>query len=426
MRDRMRRRLAMAVILLALPGHGPAAPALRVHPLDPGIEGATGEPSLAPLRDGVLLTWQAREGAGATALRFARLDDRGQALERGEVARGRGWFVNGADFPAALELADGTWLAYWLQRNGPARYAYEIRLAASPDRGRSWHYPGRLHDDDSATEHGFVAWVAGPDGGARAVWLDGRDTAGGHGGHGDGVHGRADPDGGAMTLRGAPVDAGGAGASALLDGRVCDCCQTDAVAVADGLLVVYRGRSADEVRDVQLLRQAAGGQWQPPEPLFATGWRIAGCPVNGPAIAARGRHVAAAAYDEAEGQGRVQVRTSHDGGRHWQAAVTVAGGETLGRLDLVALPGQRFLLSHYRIEDARALLRVELLDRGGRPLARVDVGSAPVAAAHGFPRLAAVDGGALLAWTGVEDGRPRVRLARIEVDDPGNDAGPGR
>lgn len=421
----MRRWLAMAAILLALPMQGPAAPALRVHPLAIGIEGAAGEPSLAALRDGVLLTWQARLGAGATALRFARLDDRGRALARGEIARGRGWFVNGADFPAALELADGTWLAYWLQRNGPARYAYEIRLVASPDQGQSWHDQGRLHDDDSATEHGFVAWVPLPGGGAQAVWLDGRDTTGGHAGHGAGTHGRVDAEGGAMTLRGAGVDAAGAAPSVLLDGRVCDCCQTDAAPVADGLLVVYRGRSADEVRDVKLLRQA-GGQWQAPEPLFATGWRIAGCPVNGPAIAARGQAVAAAAYDEAEGQGRVQVRTSRDGGRHWQAAVTVARGDSIGRLDLAALPGGRFLLSHYLTIGTRSVLRVELLDRAGRPLAQVDVADMPLASALGFPRLAAVEGGALLAWTGVEDGGPRVHLARIEVGQHGGDAGAAR
>lgn len=228
-----------------------------------------------------------------------------------------------------------------------------------------------------------------------------------------------------MTLRSARVGAEGAGPSALLDGRVCDCCQTDAVAVADGLLVVYRGRSPDEVRDVHLLRQARG-QWQPTEPLFATGWRIAGCPVNGPAIAARGQAAAAAAYDEAQGQGRVQVRTSRDGGRHWLPAVTLAQGDSLGRLDLAALPGQRFLLSHYRTEGTRALLRVALLDHAGRALAQVDVAGLPGAAVHGFPRLAAVEGGALLAWTGVEDGTPRVRLARIEVDRRADDAGASR
>ncbi|MBX3727301.1 MAG: hypothetical protein KF823_15440 [Xanthomonadales bacterium] len=410
------KRLLIGMILAVPPASGPAAgPALRVLAVDMAIDGAAGEPALAALPDGALLTWQARLPGGVTALRHARLDARGGMLDEGEVARGRGWFVNWADFPSAVALADGTWLAHWLERNGPARYAYEIRFAASTDQGRSWRSLGRLHDDDSATEHGFVAWAARPDGGAQAVWLDGRETQGGHAGHGDDVHGRSDASGGAMTLRTARVDAQGAPASTLLDERVCDCCQTDAVAIGEDLLVVYRDRGPEEIRDVVLKRFHAG-RWQAAEPLFATGWRIAGCPVNGPAIAAHGRSVAAAAYDEADGPGRVQVRTSGDAGRRWHAAVVIAQGDSLGRVDLVALPGRRFLLSHYRLEGAGAVLRVELLDERGRSLAQVDVTGMPVAAAHGFPRMAAVEGGALLAWTGIADGQPRVHLARIAVD----------
>ena len=52
-------------------------------------------------------------------------------------------------------------------RTGPRRpprmpYAYHVMVSTSRDRGRTWTAPRRLHDDTSATEHGFVAVNAGP------------------------------------------------------------------------------------------------------------------------------------------------------------------------------------------------------------------------------------------------------------------------
>ena len=75
-----------------------------------------------------------------------------------------------------------------------------------------------------------------------------------------------------------------------LDARVCDCCQTAAVATQRGLLVAYRDRGPDEVRDISVVRFESG-RWTEPHPLHSDGWKIAGCPVNGPAMDATSDHV---------------------------------------------------------------------------------------------------------------------------------------
>ena len=48
------------------------------------------------------------------------------------------------------------------------------------------------------------------------------------------------------------------GAEVQIDKRVCECCQTSATATPDGLLVVYRDRSQDEIRDIALVRYSNG------------------------------------------------------------------------------------------------------------------------------------------------------------------------
>ena len=57
-----------------------------------------------------------------------------------------------------------------------------------------------------------------------------------------------------MALMHTTIDADGTvGAEAVLDPRVCECCQTSAAATSDGLLVVYRNRSDEEMYSMAIL-----------------------------------------------------------------------------------------------------------------------------------------------------------------------------
>ena len=152
------------------------------------------------------------------------------------------------------------------------------------------------------------------------VWLDGRKTAGAtQAGHGDALA--------AMSLVHSTLDARGpAGPETVLDGRVCDCCQTDAARADGATVVVYRDRSDKEVRDMSVVR-FADGRWSEPRALARDGWEINGCPVNGPAIAAGGAAVAVAWFTAADERPRVSVVFSADAGATFGAptAWTTAG-----------------------------------------------------------------------------------------------------
>ena len=118
--------------------------------------------------------------------------------------------------------------------------------------------PFILHDDGTKSEHGFVSLLPWKDG-FFATWLDGRNTAGGHHGH-DG-HGS----GGAMTLRGAFIGVNGTiSQDTQLDERICDCCQTAAALLPDGIIVAYRDRTKDEIRDISVVKYTEGLGWSTP------------------------------------------------------------------------------------------------------------------------------------------------------------------
>ena len=73
-----------------------------------------------------------------------------------------------------------------------------------------------------------------------------------------------------------------------VDARVCECCPTAAAVTAEGVIAAYRNRSDDEIRDNYVAR-FVNGKWTAPQPVFNDNWKIAACPVNGPALSARGR-----------------------------------------------------------------------------------------------------------------------------------------
>jgi hypothetical protein len=372
-----------------------------VSPAAPG----SGEPNLAAGPDGATyLSWIEPTGGAGHALRFSVRSGEGWSEPR-TIAQGKGWFVNWADFPAVLALADGTLAAHWLERSGPGTYAYDVRLALSRDGGRTWSDGLVPHRDGTPTEHGFVSLFPWEGGRAGLVWLDGRQT-GGHGGHGAGAAA-------AMALMHTTVGPEGAlGPEVVLDARVCDCCQTSAARARDALVVAYRDRSEAEVRDIATVRYA-DGRWSEPVVLGADRWTISGCPVNGPAVAADGARVAVAWFSAPEEKGRVQVAFSPDSGRSFGTPVRVDDGRPLGRVDVVLSPGGAALVSWLEQVERGAEVRVRTVSPAGSRGPALTVAPSSEARSSGFPRLERSGDAVVVAWRDTAE-PPRVRTAVIE------------
>ena len=99
-------------------------------------------------------------------------------LDGQTIAKGNDWVVNWADFPSAVEYAEGKLAVHYLVMKDPKVFAYDIEIILSDDGGHTWAKPFTPHTDSTLTEHGFVSMV-GVDGKLLAVWLDGRRYADG-------------------------------------------------------------------------------------------------------------------------------------------------------------------------------------------------------------------------------------------------------
>lgn len=373
-------------------GGGALAPALVEMPGDAGI----------------VLSWLEKHD-DEHAFRFSVFAE-GRFSDSREIARGRDWFANWADTPGIHVRSDGAWLAHWLEKSAESTYAYDVRMVHSPDGGKHWSRPQTPHTDGTPTEHGFVSYFPAGRGRTGVVWLDGRETLSEPGGE----HEHA----GFMTLRTASIGTDGTpGPERLIDDRVCDCCQTASAVTAAGPVVAYRNRTEDEIRDIAVVRKAADG-WTEPRLVHADGWKIGGCPVNGPSMIARDTRVIVAWFTLADGVPRVRFAISEDAGATFGEPITRSPGSALGRVQL-AWTRDGFVLAWMEETDGSARMRLAQYSPDGalqhdRILARIDRGRI-----SGFPQIAVHGDQLLVAWTTAGDAdenrRTRIMTGRFQL-----------
>jgi hypothetical protein len=395
----------LPALLAACGGAEPPPLALSARELASPAGADSGEPFVSAAGDTVFMSWLGRSASGRRQMRFARLlgsswTDPVVITERERL------LVNVSDFPSVVPGPDGSLWAHWLERDSEG-LGYGVRVTTSSDGGATWSEPWVPHQDATPTEHGFVSAVPVGDG-MGILWLDGRAFAA--------------PDGSpaametALYFRGA--DAGGAtGPETPIDERVCDCCQTDAAVTSRGPVVAYRDRSPEEIRDIRLMRYE-NGAWGESRLVHEDGWETGACPINGPAVAARGADVVVAWFTAAAGQPKVNVAFSDDAADSFGDPVAVDDGNPAGRVDVTLLEDGSAVVSWVeRTGGEGADVRVRRVAPSGRRLEALNVSAAVSERAMGFPRLAtAGDGAIIVAWTDGADITARVRVTRIELE----------
>jgi hypothetical protein len=404
--------------------------------IDSPAAAGSGNPNLSVGPDGrVYLSWiepVQSKGQKGYALKFAVRSRGGRWSTPRTITQGENRFDS-----SILALPDGSLSAYWLTKSGPGMHANDVNLSISRDGGRTWGKAIVPPRDRTQTARGFVSMIPAG-GGIAVVWLDGRKMTGGDRGaaeHGPAEKARADVSrhtvgsdhqhaGGDHRAMGHGPDAsememslmhtvigvdGTLGKEVLLDGRVCECCQTSAAPTPDGMAVVYRDRSEEEVRDISIIR-LKNGRWSEPQPLSKDGWVINGCPVNGPAISSAGRNVAVAWFTAARDQPRVYVALSADGGATFGPQILVGDGNPLGRVDIIAHPSGNAFVSWVERTPSGAQVRARIVRSDGAKAPAIVIAEA----SSGIPRMKMSGDEVVIAWTDLRNTR-KVRTGILRM-----------
>ena len=359
-------------------------------------------------RGRVALSWLNVESGRRTLLQYAELGVQDRWEGPLTIAVGNSFMANAVDTPH-IAIADdhALWVQY-LQRQPEGGYG--VRLTTSRSGGMNWSDPIAVNDDSVAAEHGFAAlWPAGSDR-IGIAWLDGRDAGGEGEGHDDG-HAHA----GATALRAATFgpDLQRAGET-VVDARSCDCCSTAVARTPDGVVLAYRDRDENEIRDIATVA-FDGKRWSAPRPVHADGWHMEGCPVNGPSIAADGDDVVLGWFTGANDEPRVQLARSEDGGAHFGAPLVLERGKQVDGRVAVALDGDNAWALWLREEFGGASLWLARLAPDlSRERERVKVATLKAhGIAAGYPRLALRDGTAYIVWTDSDGTLTQLQGARF-------------
>ncbi len=196
-------------------------------------------------------------------------------------------------------------MAHWIEQpegNDDAEFVY---VSASKD-GMHWTAPAMANKDRSPFQHGLASMIDSGNGEASILWLQA-------------LKGEDYP---AQLMRTVVSADGRVLKEETLDSDVCTCCPTSVVKTGRGLLVAYRGHTARDIRDINVVR-FENGKWLPSKNVYPDNWKIDACPTNAAVAAAKGDNVAIAWYTAAGDKPRVEVAFSADAGATFGNPVVV-------------------------------------------------------------------------------------------------------
>jgi len=385
--------LAGSILFIILSNHKSIIITQNVEEMKSPAGPSSSEPNLHNGIDGkIYLTWIETHADNNTSLYYSTIKNNEWSSPT-KISEGENWFVNWADFPSISSFGNESLASHFLVESGGDNYSYDVNITISNDRGLTWSKPFTPHLDNTQTEHGFVSMLPHMEDRLLVVWLDGRKFSENKDDRISTIR--------EMTLRSAVINNNGQISNeSILDGRVCDCCQTDAALTSNGTIVVYRDRSGNEIRDISFVR-FINGRWTEPQALFNDNWQIAGCPVNGPAIDAKGNLVVVAWFTAANNIPKVKAVFSTDGGQTFGKPIVISDDNPWGRVDIILLDDGSALVSWLETSNNETVIKACRIKKEGSLDKSIIIAKTSNTRSSGFPKMVVKNSTVYFAWTQV-------------------------
>ena len=350
-------------------------------------------PNLCSFGNHFALSWIERNTDGEARLEMATWNG-SEFDEIRLIAKSKGMFANWADIPSLVEAPSGDLYAHWLNRIGNETYAYGIQIERSIDHGKSWQSLGWLHNDTSATEHGFVSLIP-ENRHVRAFWLDGRQMK---------------KPTGKMMLRTAILHGNKIKSENMLDDDVCTCCPTGAIQLPSGSAVVYRDRLPQEIRDISLVH-LKNDAWSKPSRIQKDNWVMPGCPVNGPSIATNGNIIAVSRFTVIKNKAKIILRLFKDGQAESGKEIILDENIPVGRCTTVCSKDAVYNI-WIGVDKKQTVLRMAEVSLSGKIKRKITLVPIDKDRSSGMPRAIFSNNYLWVSWTGSN----QVRLGRLKAN----------
>jgi hypothetical protein len=197
-----------------------------------------------------------------------------------------------------------------------------------------------------------------------------------------------------------------------LDAKTCDCCQTSGAITDLGPVVVYRNRSDREIRDIAITRLVEG-KWTEPTLIYADGWEISGCPVNGPKVVAKGSNLLVGWFTAPKGIQQVKFAFSTDAGASFGEPVVIESIGLIGRVDVALLSENWGVVSWMETKGEQTFLYAAGIDHKGTIGTPLQITALDPSRKSGFPQLEVLGGQVYFAWTEINGENKNIRTAQI-------------
>ena len=173
-------------------------------------------------------------------------------------------------------------------------------------------------------------------------------------------------------------------------------------------MVVYRDRSDEEIRDISIVR-LIDGQWTKPKSIHNDNWKIAGCPVNGPHVVAKGNKLSIAWFSAAADDSEIQVIFSKDGGATLGKPIRIDEGSAIGRVDVVMIEEKSVFVSWME----GTIIKAAKVHDDGIKEPSIVVGSSSDSRSSGFPQMTRSGNQLIFAWT--DDKERNIKTASLSL-----------